>query len=165
MTTTTCSPRSPKIFIRLAAFAVAVFSLISIAAAQQPLIITRSGETIALEPYAPNIIRVTLSLQKDQATAAPGYGFVGAPAFQGWARSQANGDDVYSSSRMMVTVEGVHPSPPPPLTVVDIAKFFNGSAPDAHITITTPDGKKLLEMTDCSMSAPNHKDGNANVPN
>ena len=108
---------------------------------------------------------MTLSLQKDQATAAPGYGFVGAPAFQGWARTQANGDDVYSSPRMVVTVEGVHPSPPPPLTIVDISKFFNGSTPGAHITITTPDGKKLLEMTDWSMSVPNHKDGNAGILN
>ena len=161
MTTTTCSfPR------RLAAFCAAAFFILSVAAhAQQPLIINRDGQTISLEPYAPNIIRVTLSLQKDQATAAPGYGFVGAPAFQGWARTQANGDDVYSSPRMIVTIEGKHPSPPPPLTIVDISKFFNGSTPGAHITITTPDGKKLLEMTDWSMSVPNHKDGNAGILN
>ena len=39
----------------------------------------RKGETIVLEPYAPNILRVTLSLQHDAALAAPGYGFVGTP--------------------------------------------------------------------------------------
>jgi alpha-D-xyloside xylohydrolase len=166
MTPTTFSFRSLKNVSRLSALLAAIFLIAAIPAlAQQPLIITRSGETISLEPYAPNIIRVTLSLQKDQATAVPGYGFVGAPSFNDWSRTQANGDDVYRSSRMVVTVEGLHPSPPPPLTVVDIAKFFNGSAPDAHITITTPDGKKLLEMTDWSMSVPNHKDGNASVLN
>ena len=50
-------------------------------------------------------------------------------------------------------------------TELDIAKFFNGSAPPAHITVTTPAGKKLAEMTDWSMSVPNHKDGNASVLN
>ena len=125
MTTTTCSfPR------RLAAFCAAAFFILSVAAhAQQPLVINRDGQTISLEPYAPNIIRVTLSLQKDQATAAPGYGFVGAPAFQGWARTQANGDDVYSSPRMIVTVEGKHPSPPPPLTIVDISNSSTAPRP------------------------------------
>jgi len=134
-------------------------------AQQQPLVIERAGETIVLEPYAPNIIRVTLSLQKDQATAAPGYGFVGTPSFQTWSSQRVNGDDVYRSPRLVVTVEGIHPSPPPPLTIVAISKFFNGSAPPAHITITTPEGNKLLEMTGWSMSVPNHKDGNAGILN
>jgi len=169
MITTTGSSPSSRLLARLAASFAAVSFIFSIAAppahAQQPLIIERSGETIVLEPYAPNIIRITLSPQKDQATAPPGYGFVGAPSFKDWTRTQANGDDVYRSPRMVVTVEGVHPSPPPPPTIVDISKFFNGSTPGAHITITTPDGKKLLEMTDWSMSVPNHKDGNAGILN
>src|SRR5207249_824631 len=41
------------------------------ATAQSPLVLDHNGSTIVLEPYAPNIIRVTLSLQKDQALAAP----------------------------------------------------------------------------------------------
>ena len=41
------------------------------------VVLARENSTIALEPYAQNIIRVTLSLQKDQATAAPGFEFVG----------------------------------------------------------------------------------------
>jgi alpha-D-xyloside xylohydrolase len=47
----------------------------------------------------------------------------------------------------------------------DIAKFFNGSAPPAHIAIATPDGKKLSEMIGWSMSVPNYKDGDASVLN
>src|SRR5438445_12357739 len=108
MITTTGSSPSSRPFARLAASFAAVFFIFSTAAppahAQQPLIIERSGETIALQPYAPNIIRVTLSLQKDQATTAPGYGFVGTPSSQGWSRQQLNGDDVYRSPRMVVTV-------------------------------------------------------------
>jgi hypothetical protein len=35
---------------------------------------------VSLEAYAPNIIRVTLSLQKDPALAPPGFGFVATPS-------------------------------------------------------------------------------------
>jgi alpha-D-xyloside xylohydrolase len=37
--------------------------------------------------------------------------------------------------------------------------------PPAHITISTPEGKILLDMTGWSMSVPNHKDGTASVLN
>ena len=64
-------------------------------AAETPrLQIERSGETIALEPYAPNIVRVTLSLERSAALAAPGYGLVAAPAASGWAASQTSRDDL-----------------------------------------------------------------------
>ena len=46
--------------------------------------IDRKGETIVLEPYAPNIVRVTLSLQPEAAKAAPGFGIVAKPAGAGW---------------------------------------------------------------------------------
>ena len=39
----------------------------------------RGDSTIVLEPYAPNIIRVTLSLLRQPALAPPGYGFTGHP--------------------------------------------------------------------------------------
>ncbi len=42
------------------------------------LVLDRGGSTIVLEPYAPNIIRVTLSLLKKPALAPPGYGFTAA---------------------------------------------------------------------------------------
>ncbi len=126
------------------------------------IVLARDGSAITLEPYAHNIIRVTLSLQKDQATAAPGFGFIAHPAAEGWNSSHSDAADVYQSSRMVVTVEANHPGNPS-RTERDIAKFFNGSAPPAHITISTPDGKKLLEMTGWSMSKPNYKDGNAYI--
>src|ERR1019366_229361 len=76
----------------------------------------RKGETIVLEPYAPNILRVTLSLQREPALAAPGYGVVAASDAAGWSASQTAQADVDSSSRMVVTVDP-RPSrrgPPPP---------------------------------------------------
>jgi alpha-D-xyloside xylohydrolase len=126
----------------------------------QQNVLARGGSTIVLEPYAPNIIRVTLSLEKDQATAPPGYGFVASPAAEGWASRHDESGDIYSSPRLIVTLAAPQHHTPM-ASEVDIAKFFNGSAPPAHITISTPDGKMLLEMQGWSMSVPNHKDGNA----
>jgi alpha-D-xyloside xylohydrolase len=136
--------------------------LVSVASAQ--IVLSRDGATIALEPYAPNIVRVTLSLEKAQALAAPGYGFLAAPNTEGWSRDRNGEGDVYRSARMTVTVADNKPGHPM-ATQLDIAKYFNGSAPDAHITVATPDGKTLLELVGWSMSVPNHKDGNAAILN
>ena len=43
-------------------------------------VLAREDRTILLEPYGPNIIRVTLSPDKSAALAGPGYGIVGTPA-------------------------------------------------------------------------------------
>jgi alpha-D-xyloside xylohydrolase len=128
------------------------------------MMVSRDGSTIVLEPYAPNVIRVTLSLKKDLALAAPGYGFVATPAPAGWTHQQGEQGDVYQSSRMVVSVGVNHPGKPM-ATEIDIAKFFNGSAPPADISIRTPEGKMLLQLTGWSMSVPNHKDANAELLN
>ncbi len=132
----------------------------------QQLELDRKGETIVLEPYAPNIVRVTLSLQKEHALAAPGYGLIASPDAAGWSASQTEKADEYKSSRMIVTVDRPGPPGPPPLgTMVDIGKYFGGSTPGAHITLRTPDGKKLLEMTGWSQAVPNHKEDTAQLEN
>lgn len=130
--------------------------------ANSRLVLNRPGETIMLEPYAPNIVRVTLSLQHESALGAPGYGIVAAPDANGWSARQTAQADVYSSARMVVTVDREHRAGPPPLkTMVDIAKYFDGSTPGAHITFRTPEGAKLLELTGWSQAVPNQKDGTA----
>ncbi|MGD0789599.1 MAG: TIM-barrel domain-containing protein [Terracidiphilus sp.] len=130
----------------------------------QKLVLDRKGETIVLEPYAPNILRVTLSLNREPALAGPGYGFVAAPAGEGWSATQTAEVDVYQSARIVATVDRELPPAHPPLqTEVDIAKYFNGSTPGAHIVLRTPEGKTLLELTGWSQSVPNTKDGTADV--
>jgi alpha-D-xyloside xylohydrolase len=133
--------------------------------AEQPqLVLDREGSTVSLEAYAPNIIRVTLSLQKDPALAAPGFGFMATPSANGWSSQESDKSNTYRSSRLVVSVAKNFPGHPM-LTQLDIAKFFNGSTPPAHITISTPAGKVLLDMTGWSMAVPNHKDGTASVLN
>ena len=68
----------------LAIFAgIALSSALSQAQSQR-LELDRKGETIVLEPYAANVLRVTLSLQHDPAVAKPGYGMVASPDAAGW---------------------------------------------------------------------------------
>jgi alpha-D-xyloside xylohydrolase len=130
----------------------------------QRLVLDRKGETIVLEPYAPNILRVTLSLKREPALAAPGYGFVASPAAAGWSATQTAQADVYQSARIVATVDrDLPPVQPPVQTLADISKYFSGSTSGAHITLRTPEGKMLLELTDWAQSLPNQKDGTAEL--
>src|ERR1700733_4047618 len=72
------------------------------------LTLSRVGSTIVLEPYAPNILRVTLSLKRESALDGPGYGFVAAPRDSGWTKVETNQTDVYKSARIVATVEREH---------------------------------------------------------
>jgi alpha-D-xyloside xylohydrolase len=126
--------------------------------------INQPGETIVLEPYAPNILRVTLSLQQDAARAKPGYGIVASPDPRGWSAVSSAEGDTYRSTRMVATVSGRSaPGGPHLKTEEDIAKYFRGSAPGAHITVRTAEGKTLLEMVGWSQSVPNVKDDTAGI--
>ncbi|MBV9624135.1 MAG: glycoside hydrolase family 31 protein [Acidobacteria bacterium] len=125
-------------------------------------LLERDGSTLVLEPYAPNIVRLSLSLIKERALAAPGYGFVAKPTPAGWTHRQNEQGDIYASSRLMVTVARNRPGKPM-ATMVDIARYFSGSAPQTDILFQTAAGRTLLHMTGWAMSVPNHKDGNAQL--
>ena len=57
----------------------ALFAVLTLHAQNASVILERDGNTIVLEPYAPNIIRVTMSKDKAAATGAAGIGFVELP--------------------------------------------------------------------------------------
>ena len=140
-------------------------STASAPAQETRVVLDRGGATIVLEPYAPNIIRVTLSKLKQPALAAPGYGVTATPSAAGWSHQQNDDGDTYRSSRLSVTVAANKPGKPPMATQVDIGKYFVGSAPGAHITFNTAEGNRLLDMQGWSMAVPNQKDGTAGVLN
>ncbi len=123
---------------------------------QAPL--DRNGQTISVEPYSPNVVRITLSTIAREAVAAPGPGVLAAPESHDWHRaSNAEGADVYASSRMSVTVApGYKPNPSAKLP--DTAAFFSGSTAGANIAFTLPDGTPVTTMTGWQMAEPNQKD-------
>src|SRR3984893_5534300 len=133
-----------------------------IACAQQ-LTLTRGDATVLIEPYAPNIVRVSLSLRRDDALAAPGYGISALSSPSGGTAEKDKSGDILRSSRMVVTISPEGGKWVPSGTQADIANFFNGSTPGVSLSIRTPEGSSLLQMHGWQMSVPNHKDGNADI--
>jgi len=161
-------PASPRIrlfprkLLALLPFALAPLPAL---AQEPPLVLSRGNATVMLEPYAPNILRVTLSLRKADALAAPGYGILAYPAPAGWRASTSSTGDTLQSDRLTATVSPAGKPYTPTGTQADIAKFFNGSTPGVGLDIKTADGKPLLHMNGWQMSVPNYKDGNAQILN
>ncbi len=61
---------------------------LTVLAQDTKFVLDRDGRTIVLEPYASNIVRVTLSKDKATAAGAPGYGLVGTPSMTGWVHQR-----------------------------------------------------------------------------
>src|SRR5580698_10263559 len=75
------------------------------AATAQTVTLERNTATVILEPYAPNIVRVTISTIAKEAQAGPGYGFTAAADNTGWKHDTgSDGGDTYTSGRMIVAV-------------------------------------------------------------
>src|ERR1035437_2959571 len=88
---------------------------------------------MAIEPYAPNVIRVTLSALPEKAAARPGYGFLAQPSPAGWDNQQDSRGNVFTSSQMVLTVEASH-ALHPTRDDLQLDKYFQFlSAPRAHI--------------------------------
>lgn len=131
----------------------------------KPVVLERRDATVTLEAYAPNIVRITMSLKKDAALAGPGYGISAEPSESGWSYTHTDKLDTYKSGRMTVEMPVPHYGTNTPPPGCDTCKYFSGSTPWVPLTVTGADGKPLLRMEGWSMTVPNHKDGNAEVLN
>jgi alpha-D-xyloside xylohydrolase len=152
-----------------ASLALAMLSVGSGLAQAKTVVLVHGSSTISLEPYARNIVRVTLSTLKDQALAAPGYGFVAPPSDDGWTYEHTETADIYKSSRLIISVATKPPQDVwlPLASQVEIANFFDWSGaprvPPERITVTTPEGKTLLTMKRWFMRPPDHDQANGNT--
>ncbi|HKO11538.1 MAG TPA: TIM-barrel domain-containing protein [Acidobacteriaceae bacterium] len=135
------------------------------ALAQKPVVLARRDATVTLEPYAPNIIRVTMSLKKDAALGPPGYGISGKPSTEGWNYEHTDKLDTYHSAQLTVTMPVIQYGASTTKYTCDTCQYFSGSTPYIPLTITDRDGKTLVNLQSWWMSVPNHKDGNAAVLN
>ena len=130
------------------------------------VLLERDGRFISLVPYAPNILRITMSTSKAAATAAPGYGIAANPSALGWDNGiDAQGNDVYRSDRMVVRVApGNLPTDklpqPMPLDALNLQlrnKYFpsteNPYAPhNDALAVSAADGRMLLHMRTWTMA-------------
>jgi len=130
-----------------------------------PYVLERKGRTIFLEPYATNIVRVTMSVEKGAASGAPGYGFVAKPSGEGWTHERdAEGGEVFRSSKMVVRVgAGDLPADklPQPMPLDALNRqlrevYFGGNGQQGPyndaLVVTTPGGKMLLHMDTWTMA-------------
>ena len=151
----------------MAATLVAVLMGVAAAAQNGPLVLERQGRVIALEAYAPNVLRVTLGIDSDSVTAGPGYGFVAKPSISGWTHTRdESGNDGFGSSRMIVRISPGNPAKDKlpqrmPLDALNLELrepyFGSGENPSLHndaLEITTSNGKTLLSMRNWMMSPP-----------
>ena len=147
-----------------AAFAALLVAAVA-GAQSDPLVLERKGRVISLEPYAPNILRVTMSVDKATATRAPGYGFVAKPSADGWTHERdTEGGDVFRSSRMLVhlapgdlSAEKLPQSLPLDALNRQLREiYFGGGGSQGPyndaLLVTTPNGKTLLHMNTWTMA-------------
>src|SRR6266496_1010735 len=67
-------------------------------------LLDRNGSHVSIEAYAPNIVRVTLSVDKDLALAPPGFGIIAPADATGWKHRTLPSGDEFSSGLMSVEV-------------------------------------------------------------
>src|SRR3984893_13290915 len=122
------------------------------------LVLQRDGRVISLVPYAPNIVRVTISTDAAAGASDPGYGFVGKPSAEGWTHERDAKGDVFRSARLVVRVspgdvaDDEQPKPMPLDALNSQLRdvyFGDGGGHRPHndsLLVTTAKGKTLLHM-------------------
>ena len=144
-------------------FLLAILFCSSPGLAQQHLQLQRGEATVVVDPYAPNIVRVSLSLRRDDALSAPGYGIIAHPSEGGWKSESGSNGDTLQSGVVSVTVTPQFARRSATGTQSDIAKFFNGSTPGVGLKVSASDGKQLFSLTGWQMAVPNYKDGTSQL--
>jgi alpha-D-xyloside xylohydrolase len=111
-------------------------------------LLDRNGSLVAIEAYAPNIVRVTLSTDKDLALAPPGFGLIAAADATGWKHQTGTSGDEFSSAVMSLEVKS-QPWPRPPS---QMERYFAPSLPPVSVTVRKPRGAPILQMSGWEMA-------------
>ena len=126
-------------------------------------VLQRENRTIVLEPYGPNVIRVTLTREESAALAPAGFGITGTPSATGWSHEKdASGNDVIRSARLVVNIAPQNVPQPHPMPLDELNQalrnryFYGGdsgsSSYNDRISISTAAGKPLTTMRRWSMT-------------
>lgn len=139
----TMGMKKSALFVRVAsaaALAVGLAAGSSPAFAAPLATLDRHGSKVSIEPYAPNIVRVTIALETGRSAEPAGPGIVAAAAPAGWRQSAGQGGgDVFTSDAMTLTV-----APQPwPKAPTQMQRYFSPSLPPVRIGIRTPDGREI----------------------
>lgn len=119
------------------------FLAASAAEAQTFPMLDRNGSRVAIEPYGPGIVHVTIALDPKEIEKGPGYGISGKPAPAGWTHRADAAGDTYSSSDLSVTVN----AQPWPKAPSQMERYFVPSLPPVSIAVRGADGREITAMT------------------
>jgi len=110
--------------------------------------VDRNGSLVAIEPYAPNVVRVTIALDHDQADSAPGYGIVAKSDPAGWSHGSSAAGDTFRSAALNLTVK----AEPWPGAPSQMARYFASALPPVSIALADAQGKPIVTMSGWEMA-------------
>lgn len=130
-----------------------VGSVLALAAAvpalAQPLAsLDRNGSRVSIEPYAPNIVRVTIALDVALADAPPGEGPNAKADATGWKHTTDASGDIFTSSALSLTVD----AKPWPGAPTMMQRYFAPSLPPVSVSFRDAAGNVLTKMTGWEMA-------------
>ncbi|MBB5728326.1 alpha-D-xyloside xylohydrolase [Sphingomonas prati] len=124
-------------------------TLATVPALAEPMAtLDRNGSLVAVEPYAPNIVRVTIALDRTLANAAPGPGPNAQSNAAGWTRRSDTTGDIFASSGMTLTVN----AQPWPKAPSQMERYFAPSLPPVSLSIADGAGRVLTRMDGWEMA-------------
>ncbi|WP_010185434.1 glycoside hydrolase family 31 protein [Sphingomonas sp. PAMC 26605] len=128
----------------------AAFALVPTVAAQAAPLgsLDRNGSHVSIEPYAPNIVRVTIAVDRDLADAPPGPGPNAKPDAAGWTHSADASGDVFTSSALSLTVN----AQPWPKAPSQMERYFAPSLPPVSVSVKGADGHLITQMNGWEMA-------------
>ncbi|WP_242126552.1 glycoside hydrolase family 31 protein [Sphingobium sp. Sx8-8] len=122
--------------------------LASPALAAPMALLDRHGSRVAIEPYAPNIVRVTIALDAALADAPPGDGPDAKADATGWTHRTDAGGDIFASPALSLTVD----AKPWPKAPTQMERYFASSLPPVSLSVRDGDGNMLMKMTGWEMA-------------
>jgi len=104
--------------------------------------VERNGALVAVEPYAPNVVRVTIALDHALSDSAPGYGITAKSDPAGWTHSASAAGDTFGSGDLKVTVR----AEPWPRAPDQMARYFASALPSASVAFEDAQGRPIVTM-------------------
>jgi alpha-D-xyloside xylohydrolase len=109
----------------------------------------RNGAWVTVEAYGPNVVHVTIAVDKEEVLKGPGYGILPKNADNGAFRHTSGADgDVFVSKGMTLRVNPA----PPARTPSQGEKYFAPALASVGLQVLNAKGEKVLDMGGWEMS-------------
>ncbi len=126
-----------------------IFAFTTSALAAPIATLDRDGAYVSVEAYGPNVVHVTIAVDKDEVLKGPGYGILPKNSDNAAFRHNGGKDgDVFTSAAMTVRV---NPSPPPSVPTPG-QKYFAPSLAPVGLQVLNAKGEQIVSMNGWEMS-------------